>query len=85
MGDEATRQAIWNILTVFDIAPVDGEACATALGLQMNDFEDAVLAVCAEREGAEWIATRDQGLIDSQYCPIEAYSPDDILKLIQDE
>lgn len=85
LGDEATRMAIWNILTVFDIATVDGEACATALNLQMKDFEDAVLAVCAEREGAEYIATRDQELIRCEYCPLEAYLPEDILKMLQDE
>ena len=85
LGDEATRQAIWNILALFDIATVDGEACATALGSQMDDFEDAVLAVCADREGAEYIATRDKGLIDSQYCPIEADYPEEILKMIRDE
>ena len=51
VGDESARNAIWNLMTVFDVAPVDGEACATALSVEMSDYEDAVLAVCAEREG----------------------------------
>lgn len=85
LGDEATRLAIWNILSLFDVATVDGEACATALNLQMKDFEDAVLAVCAEREGAEYIATRDQELIRCEYCPLEAYRPEEILNMLQGE
>lgn len=84
LGDEATRQAIWNILTLFDVATVDGEACASALSTPMKDYEDAVLAVCAAREGAEYIATRDAEFIDSMFSPVEAYLPKDVLKLIHD-
>ena len=83
LGDEATREAIWNLLTVFDVAGVDGEDCATALSVQMKDFEDAVLAVCAAREGAEFIATRDEGFINAEGCPVVALRPADILEAIR--
>lgn len=82
VGDEAARMAIQNILTVFDIASVGGEDCATALGTNMKDFEDAVLAVCASREGADYIATRDVAFIGEVGSPVRAMTPDELLKMI---
>lgn len=82
IGDAACREFIWNILTVFDVAPVDGEACAVALNTPMEDFEDALLAVCAKREGAGYIATRDVKFIASADSPVKALQPEDILELL---
>ena len=73
MGDQDARRAISRILDLFDVAPVDGEACATALNLPMNDYEDAVLAACASREEADYIATSDRGFMKA-----------DILKMLEE-
>jgi predicted nucleic acid-binding protein len=82
IGDEAAREAIWNILTIFDIASVGGEDCATALGVPISDYEDALLAVCAAREGADYIATRDEGFIAAD-SPVSARQPQELLALIE--
>jgi hypothetical protein len=50
----------------------------------MKDFEDAVLAVCAVRADADYIATRDEGLIREAGCPIPAAHPSKILDMIRD-
>jgi predicted nucleic acid-binding protein len=84
VSDSEVREIISNLLSVFDIAPVDGDDCATALGLPMKDFEDAVLAVCAVRAEADYIVTRDEGLICEEGCPISAVHPSDILNVIRD-
>lgn len=85
VGDENARNAIWNLMTVFDVAPVDGEACATALSVQMSDFEDAVLAVCAAREDVDYIVSRDQGFLKASGCPVTVIEPSALLDVIQSE
>ncbi len=84
VGSEAAREAVKNLMTLFDIATVDGDICGSAAYSKMDDFEDAVFAYAAEREGVDYIATRDAGLIESQDCPVEAYTPAEVLKLIQE-
>ena len=83
-GDEKARMVVYNVLALFDIAPVDGDACSMALNTDMGDYEDAVLAVCAAREGADYIATNDEGLIKSKGSPVVALRPDDVVKAIKD-
>lgn len=83
MGDQDARRAIANILDVFDIALVDGEACATALNLPMSDYEDAMLAACASREEADYIAASDKGFLKAE-SPVPVKTAADILKMIEE-
>lgn len=53
------RQIVEDILTVFEIAAVDGTVLRRALALPFSDFEDAVCAACAVSSGCEVIVTRD--------------------------
>jgi predicted nucleic acid-binding protein len=85
IGDAAAREAIYCILSLFDIAPVDSDICYSALSSEMSDFEDAVLAACAEKCDADYIATRDEGFIRAEGCPVPAMRPDDIIKIIHGE
>ncbi len=78
-GDAAARQVVQNTLELFDVVPVDREACETALVLQMGDYEDAVLAACANEAGADFIATQDDGFISSEGSPVVVLEPQDIL------
>ena len=82
VGILSIRQVIMDLLTLFDIAKVDRKICMTALNLPMSDFEDAVLAACASREGADYIVTRDNGFLAAD-SPVPTLSPDDLLALIQ--
>ena len=81
IGDEAAREAIFDVLSVFDVAPVDGDACSMALNTPMSDYEDAVLAVCAAREEADYIATGDKGFAKAD-SPVQVRTPAEILHLI---
>ena len=83
IGDVAAREALWGLLEIFDIASVSGDDCALALDTPMIDFEDAVLAVCAKKEGAAYIVTRDEGFILAN-SPVPARDPEEILTLILD-
>lgn len=84
-GEEKARIVIYNVLSLFDIAPVDGDVCLTALSTPMNDYEDAVLAVCAAKEDADYIATNDKGFISVKGSPVLALRPADVLNAIRAE
>lgn len=82
IGDQKAREAIADILALFDVAGVDGDICSMALNTPMSDYEDAVLAVCAAEGGADYIATGDQGLLKAD-SPVQARTPAQLLHLIE--
>lgn len=82
-GEEKARLVIYNVLALFDIAAVDGDVCLTALNTEMSDYEDAVLAACASREGADYIATSDQDFLKAG-SPVPVKTTADILKLLKE-
>ncbi|MCD8208855.1 MAG: PIN domain-containing protein [Bacteroidales bacterium] len=82
IGEENAREAVSMLLSVFEIAQVDGESCMSALQLPMKDYEDAILAVSVKKSGATYIVTRDQGMIQSEECPVTAISPSDLCNII---
>lgn len=78
--DSKTREALYDILTLFKIADVRKYDCMKALGSPVKDFEDALLSVCAEREGADYIASRDVEFINSP-GGVPVKEPREILRL----
>jgi len=78
-GDRAAREVVRNTLDLFEVVPVDREACETALILTMTDYEDAVLAACANEAFADYIATQDERFIETEGSPVVALHPQDIL------
>lgn len=83
LGDLKTREVIYSLLTIFSVAGVGEDDCLSALELPMGDFEDALLAVCSQRDGAEYIVTRDEGFIAAQDCPVKTVRPDMMLSILQ--
>lgn len=83
IGDTATRDAIWNILAIFDLAGIDAETYAIALNTPMEDFEDAVIAVCAAREQSDYVVTRDKGFLHAE-SPVPAISPQKLLEILSE-
>ncbi len=86
-GDKVARAAVQSTLNIFDVIPVDGEACMEALGLPMADYEDAVLTACADRGGAEYVATGDASFIETgmnKGFSADVMRPSDILALLNE-
>lgn len=81
IGDRAAREAIFDLIALFDVAAVDGDVCSMALNIPMNDYEDAVLAVCAAREEADYIVTNDQVFLNAD-SPICVKSPASLLDML---
>jgi len=57
-GRDVARTALIRLMSLVDVEPVDGEVLSQALAMDLDDFEDAVQAVCALRSGAARIVTR---------------------------
>ncbi|MEY8420587.1 PIN domain-containing protein [Oscillospiraceae bacterium 44-5] len=84
IGNNKAREAITDILSMFDIARIDGDMCSIALDLPIEDYEDALLAICAALGGADYIATRDQDFLES-HSPVPTRTPADLIAMIQKE
>lgn len=81
LGDLKTRETVYDLLTLFKVADVRKYDCVKALGSPVKDFEDALLSVCAERENAAYIATRDVDFINSaNMVPVK--NPRELLSII---
>ena len=68
------------------MAVVDGSVCIDALSLPMTDYEDSVMAACADRDGAGYIATRDTDFAEAGInndCSADVRYPADVLKLFE--
>ena len=52
-----------------------------ALNEPMSDYEDAVLAVCAAREGDDYIATGDQRFLKTE-SPVQVRTVASLLHMI---
>jgi predicted nucleic acid-binding protein len=67
-SDFATRQVGW-LLRHFEVGGLDREGFRQAHAMGWPDFEDAVVAVTAERHGCEVIVTRDLAGFASSSVP----------------
>jgi predicted nucleic acid-binding protein len=79
-GNAKATRAMASILSVFEVAAVDGSVIQEALQLTFSDFEDAVTAAAARLAGCEGIATRDpKGFRGSR---IRALTPEAVIPLL---
>ena len=73
IGSLETRDYIHHLVNVLTVAPTTNEDVQFALGLAMNDFEDAMQVAAARACRAEFIVTRN--LRDFRASPVPAISP----------
>ncbi|MDR0946373.1 MAG: PIN domain-containing protein [Ruminococcus sp.] len=77
-GSLKAKKDIAKIISIFNIIPLDVLDCIKALRSQMNDFEDAIIAVSAEKIDADYIVTRDEKFLKSS-CKIKIVTPQYII------
>lgn len=73
----AVKNALMNLMELVDVLDVTRERCIRAFRLPMFDYEDALLAECAEHWGAEYIVTRN--LSDFEGAPVPSIAPEAFL------
>ena len=72
------KSVVAKLLNAFQIAGVDKADCVKALDIDMSDYEDALVSVCAKKVKAEYIITRNTKHFSKSTVP--AISPADFLK-----
>jgi predicted nucleic acid-binding protein len=77
-GAEKAKLMIKKLLLILDIIGVACEDCVIALENPMNDFEDALVDVCAQKIGADYVVSRDETFINA-VTEVEAIKPAQLL------
>ena len=77
------RKTIKNLLLIFTVVSVDGTDCQQAIDLPMRDFEDALVAVCAEKANLDYIVTNDRGFLTGNGLSIPTINPVDFLLQVE--
>jgi hypothetical protein len=67
------RILVDQLLSCFDVAPVNSESAQAARTYGFTDFEDALQAASAVAASASWIITRN--VTDFRKSPIKAVPP----------
>jgi len=70
------------LLSVLEVAPVDGHVLEQALALPYRDLEDAVQMAAARQASADYLVTRDRAGYAAG--PLPALSPAELLTLLPD-
>ncbi len=77
-GGVRAQEIIETDLDFLKLAPVTQSEVQAAISRRWQDFEDAVIAACAETIKADFIVTRNQK--DFALSKIRALSPDELLQ-----
>jgi predicted nucleic acid-binding protein len=81
-GAAEAKKAVKKLMDLLEIISVNEEDCQNALSLPINDFEDALVIICAKKAGADYIVTRDDLLLATD-SPVTIVSPSKLLDIIK--
>lgn len=81
-GADKAKVMVQKMLLILDIIGIDPIDCIDALSLPMNDFEDAMVAVCAKKVKADFIVTRDERFIKED-TEVRTVSPEQLIEEIR--
>lgn len=82
-GRDVAREHTGLLLRLFDIVAVDQDRLLQALDLHLPDFEDAVQAACAEKQGVDVLVTRNER--DFEGLGLEVLSPVALLSRLDED
>ena len=74
--------ALRMLMHTLSVVSVGEDECFDAMQTGMGDFEDAVVAVCADRVRADFVVTRDEEFA-RKGCVIPVVSPAEILNRME--
>ena len=77
----STKAVVRRLIELLEIIPINKEDCINALSLPIDDFEDGLIFICAEKAGADFIVTRDEELLKIE-SDISVIAPDKLLGII---
>jgi predicted nucleic acid-binding protein len=62
---ESAKRDIVGLIQSYEIIPLTAEDCSIAISLGTNDFEDAIITVCALKMGVDYIISRDKAFLNT--------------------
>jgi len=80
---KSANNAMNFLLKTYGVVTVSHDDCNAAISAPVEDFEDALMAVCAQKASADYIITRDEELLKKS-LPVKAILPSDFLRLFQE-
>jgi predicted nucleic acid-binding protein len=75
------KAEIATLIETYEIIPLTKADCTAALSLEMNDFEDAIISVCAQKMNVDYIVSRDKEFLKSD-SPVPVITPQSFLKYL---
>ena len=82
IGTSMAKAAVKKLMGLFEIISVNDEDCLNALSLPIDDFEDALVVVCAKKTEVDYIVTRDEKLLQVE-SPVLLISPEKLLEILK--
>jgi len=79
-GSKKALSDIHQLLSLFEIAPVNRPVLEAALALGFDDFEDGVLHEAARQVDAHAIVTRNAG--DFEQADLPVYTPEELVEIL---
>ena len=72
-----SKEVLRKLFTIFTVLDITENDCEKSLELDMFDYEDALLSVCAKRNNMDYIIIRN--IKDFSVSPLKAINPNDFL------
>lgn len=74
LPEAESKEIIRSLLYSLEVIEVGNADCWEALSLQIGDFEDALVAACAQKIGADYIISRDENFAKAD-SPVKVIYP----------
>ena len=78
---KSAKAALEFLIKNYGVVTVSQDDCSAALSLPTDDFEDALVAVCAQNANADYIITRDADLLSTKLT-VKVISPKDFIDML---
>ena len=83
VDSQKVQHALVRLSEIVNLADLPGDDVLKAAKLGWDDMEDCLIAICAEKTGADYLITRDQKGFSRS--PVPALSPSSLLEKLREE
>jgi predicted nucleic acid-binding protein len=66
LPDETCRRTLFHLFNLFSAISVTQNDCLSALNEPIEDFEDALMMICARKMGVDYVITRDKAFLKTK-------------------
>ena len=79
---KSAKIALGFFLEHYSVVSVTHDDCMNAMSLSMEDFEDALVSVCALKANADYIITRDERFLKAD-SPVKRIAPNGFVDMLK--